>query len=42
MTSNVQPLFNQVYGNLSSTFGLDTIFNPTTGLITGFDCRVLG
>lgn len=41
MTTNVQPLFNQVYGNLTTTYGLNSIFNPKTGLITGFDCRVL-
>ena len=38
MNSTVQPLFTQVYGNLSS---LDSVFNPTTGLLTGLDCRVL-
>jgi hypothetical protein len=40
MTVSVQPVFTQVYGNLSSA-GLDSVFNPTTGLLTGLDCRVL-
>ena len=42
MTSNVQPLFNQVYSNLTTTLALDSVFNPTTGVITGLDCRLLG
>ncbi len=41
MTSTVKPLFTEVYGNLSAA-NLDSIFNPTTGLLTGLDCRVLG
>ena len=28
MTNNVQPLFSEVYGNLTTTLGLDSIFNP--------------
>lgn len=40
MTSSVQPLFTQVYGNLSAV-NLDSVFNPSSGLFTGLDCRVM-
>jgi hypothetical protein len=42
MTSNVQALFNEVYNNLTTTLNLDSVFNPTTGVLTGLDCRLLG
>lgn len=42
MNTNVKPLFQQVYGNLTSTLNLDSIFNIDTGVITGLDCRLLG
>lgn len=38
LTSTIQPLFNQAYGNLSA---LESVFEPNTGMITGFDCRLL-
>lgn len=41
MTSSVQPVFNEVYGNLTTTLGLDSIFNADTGVLTGLDCRLL-
>ena len=41
MTSNVQPLFNEVYGNLTTTLSLDTVFNYNTGVFKGLDCRLL-
>jgi hypothetical protein len=40
MTTTVQSLFTQAYGNLTAA-GLDSVFNPTSGLLTGLDCRVL-
>ena len=42
MTTNVQPLFSEVYNNLTSTLSLDSVFNPSTGVFTGLDCRLLG
>ena len=41
MNNNVKPLFTQVYGNLTTTLSLDSVFNTETGVITGLDCRVL-
>ena len=41
MNNFVKPLFTEVYGNLTSTLSLDSIFNPETGVITGLDCRVM-
>jgi len=40
MTASVQPLFTQVYGNLTAA-SLDSVFNPTSGVLTGLDCRLL-
>ena len=42
MTTNVKPLFTEVYNNLTTTLNLDSIFDPTTGVLTGLDCRLLG
>ena len=42
MTGSVQPLFNEVYNNLTTTLSLDTVFNTDTGVIKGLDCRLLG
>jgi hypothetical protein len=41
MSTNVQPLFTQTYGNLSSTLSAESIFDPTKGLLVGLDCRLL-
>ncbi len=41
LNTNVKPLFNQVYNNLTQTDNLQSIFDPSVGLITGLDCRLL-
>jgi len=41
MSSNVQSLFQNVYGNTTITQNLASIFDPVQGLITGLDCRLL-
>lgn len=42
MNSNVQPIFNEVYNNLTATHGLQSVFNIDTGVLKGMDCGVLG
>jgi len=41
LNGNVKTLFTQVYNGLTVTNGLGSIFDPSTGLITGLDCRLL-
>lgn len=41
MNTNVKTLFQQTYGNISTTAALQSIFDPVSGLITGMDCRML-
>ena len=41
MNSDVSTLFTHVYDNLTQTENLGSIFDPTTGLFTGLDCRLL-
>ncbi len=41
MNGNVKTLFTQVYNNLTQTNNLLSIFDPSTGVLTGLDCRLL-
>lgn len=41
MNTNIHPLFTEVYGNITTTAGLGSIFDTEAGLITGLDCRLL-
>lgn len=41
LNGNVKTLFNQVYNNLTQTDNLGSIFDPSAGMITGLDCRLL-
>jgi hypothetical protein len=41
LNGNVKTLFNQVYNNLTQTNNLQSIFDPSIGMITGLDCRLL-
>lgn len=41
MNTNVKTLFTQVYNNLTQTQNLLSIFDPSAGLLTGLDCRLL-
>ena len=41
LNGNVKTLFTQVYNGLTVTNNLQSIFDPSTGLITGLDCRLL-
>ena len=42
MNGAVKTLFTQVYNNLTATDGLLSIFDPSAGVLTGLDCRLLG
>jgi len=42
MNNNVDPLFNYVYGNLTVTHGLQSVFNIDTGVLKGLDCGAIG
>lgn len=41
LNGNVKTLFTQVYNNLTQTNNMQSIFDPSVGLITGLDCRLL-
>jgi hypothetical protein len=41
MNTNVKTLFTQVYNNLTITDGMQSIFDPSVGMISGLDCRLL-
>ena len=41
MNGNVKTLFTEVYNNLTQTNSLLSIFDPTVGVFTGLDCRLL-
>jgi len=41
MNADVKSLFTEVYRNLTETEGLQSIFDPDTGLLSGLDCRLL-
>ena len=42
MNGAVKTLFTQVYSNLTTTNGLLSVFDPSAGVLTGLDCRLLG
>jgi hypothetical protein len=41
LNTDTKPLFTEVYNNISQTNNLDSIFDSSSGLLTGLDCRVL-
>jgi hypothetical protein len=41
LNGNVKTLFTQIYNNLTQTDNLQSIFDPSVGMITGLDCRLL-
>ncbi len=41
LNTNTKTLFTEVYNNLTQTKNLNSIFDPSSGLLTGLDCRVL-
>ena len=41
LNSNTKGLFTEVYNNLTQTKNLNSIFDPSSGMLTGLDCRVL-
>jgi hypothetical protein len=42
MNGAVKTLFTQVYNHLTQTDNLQSIFDPSLGVFTGLDCRLLG
>lgn len=41
LDTNTKALFTEVYNNLTQTHSLNSIFDPSSGMLTGLDCRVL-